>query len=303
MINDLKNNLVLILNLFLIKPLYILIKLFFLPSEKLIKKLKFVGKFKVKINNDKVFYLYNNGFFLENSVFWLGMENFKWELMTRKIWTHLSKSSKVIFDIGANTGIYSILSKTYNPDSKIFAFEPQPNIFRVLKINNQINYFDILCENIAISNEEGEAPFFNYGSKTFSKRNTTAGSLNKNWRIKNQQSIIVSVKELRTYIKEKKINRVDLIKIDVETFEYEVLDGFSEYLKIFKPIIILEIQNQFIGSNISSLMSKKDYSFFNIDEENGLKLTQNLGGNEKHRNYLICPNAKMEIVKKFIFNN
>ena len=50
-------------------------------------------------------------------------------------------------------------------------------------------------------------------------------------------------------------------------------------------------------------MLKKHYSFFNIDEENGLKLTQNLGEDEKHRNYLICPNTKMDIVKKFIFKN
>ena len=262
------------INFLVIKPFYVLIKLFFTPSKTSIKKLKFKGKFKVRTDDNKSFFLYNNGFFLENSIFWLGMENFKWEFMTRKIWVHLSYSSKVIFDIGANTGIYSILAKVYNPKSKIFAFEPQPNIYNVLKKNNQINYFDISCENIAISNEEGEVPFFNYGSKSFSKNNTTAGSLNKNWRTKNQHSILVSVNKLGNYIKE-----------------------------LFKPIIILEIQNQYIGSNISSLISKKNYSFFNIDEENGLKLTQNLGGDEKHRNYLICPNTKMGIVKKFIFKN
>ena len=114
---------------------------------------------------------------------------------------------------------------------------------------------------------------------------------------------MVSVNKLGNYIKEKKINRADLIKIDVETFEFEVLDGLDEFIELFKPIIILEIQNQYIGSNISSLLSKKHYSFFNIDEKNGLKLTQNLGGDEKHRNYLICPNTKMGIVKKFIFKN
>tara|TARA_X000000368_G_C23047588_1_gene719850 strand:- start:1296 stop:2174 length:879 start_codon:yes stop_codon:yes gene_type:complete len=291
------------INLLVIKPFYVLIKLFFTPSEKSIKKLKFKGKFKVRTDDNKSFFLYNNGFFLENSIFWLGMENFKWEFMTRKIWVHLSNSSKVIFDIGANTGIYAILAKVYNPKSKIFAFEPQPNIYNVLKKNNQINHFDISCENIAISNEEGEVPFFNYGSKSFSKNNTTAGSLNKNWRTKNQHSILVSVNKLGNYIKEKKINRADLIKIDVETFEFEVLEGLDEFIELFKPIIILEIQNQYIGSNISSLLSKKHYSFFNIDEKNGLKLTQNLGGDEKHRNYLICPNTKMGIVKNFIFKN
>ena len=102
--------------------------------------------------------------------------------MTRQIWIHLSKSSKIIFDIGANTGIYSILSKVYNPNSIVSAFEPQPNIYKILKKNNHINNYNISCENIAISNKTGKFPFFNYGRKTFSDRNTTAGSLNKNWR-------------------------------------------------------------------------------------------------------------------------
>ena len=128
-----KNKTIFLLNILIIKPICLLIKRCAKPSEKLMKKMKFIGKFKITTKDDKIFYLYNNTFFLENSIFWLGMENFTWEFMTRQIWIHLSKSSKIIFDIGANTGIYSILSKVYNPNAKVSAFEPQPNIYKILK--------------------------------------------------------------------------------------------------------------------------------------------------------------------------
>ena len=231
------------------------------------------------------------------------MENFRWESMTRQIWIHLSKSSKIIFDIGANTGIYSILSKVYNPSTKVSAFEPQPNVYKILKKNNHINNFNISCENIAISNKAGNFPFFNYGSKTFSNRNTTAGSLNKNWRTKNQHSIMVPVQTLRNYIEDNKISNIDLIKIDVETFEVEVLDGFSEYIRMYEPIIILEIQNESIGIKIKSIMNITHYSFFNIDEKRGVKVVQKLGVEKENKNFLLCPNSKLEMVNNFIFEN
>ena len=102
-------------------------------NKKMIRNYKFKGTIKVKTDDNKKFYLYNNAFMLESRIFWLGLENISWENMTRKIWINLSKKSKTIFDIGANTGFFSITSKVYNNDCDIYAFEPQPNIFYILK--------------------------------------------------------------------------------------------------------------------------------------------------------------------------
>ena len=290
----------LLINKLFIKPILLLIRNFITPNEKLMRKMTFIGKFRVQTFDNKSFYLYNNAFYLENSIFWLGIDNFSWEYMTRKIWIHLSKSSKTIFDIGANTGIFSILSKVYNPNALVYAFEPQPNIFEILRKNDKINKFNIVCEKIAISYEKGNFPFYNYRGKTFTKRNTTAGSLNKNWRPNNQHSIIVPVKTLKDYIEVNRVGTINLMKIDVETLEHEVLVGYGDYLNLHKPIIILEIQNEIIGGKIKSLMNSKNYSFFNIDEENGLKCVQKLGMSKENQNYLICPNSKLNEIKKII---
>jgi FkbM family methyltransferase len=280
-----------------------LIKSLFLPSAFLRNKLRFIGKFKVKTRDGKSFYLYNNAFFLETSIFWLGINNFDWELMTRQIWVHLCQSSRTILDIGANTGIYATLAKVYSPNAVVYAFEPQPNIFNVLKKNNKLNNFDIHCEKLALSNQEGIMPFYNYGASTFTTGNTTAGSLNKDWQTGEQYSINVPVKELKTYVEANNIEKIDLIKIDVETYEYEVLSGYGKYLQAHQPIIILEIQNGVIGGEVKTLFDQALYSFFNIDEKIGLRKVEELGFSEENKNYLICPNTKLSLIKDFLFDN
>lgn len=239
-----------------------------------IKKWITPKKVKAKIGNGKEFYLYNPSFFLETEIYWQGFENFKWEINTRKIWSYLCTKSSIIFDVGSNTGIF----------------------YKVLKKNNEINDFNVNCENLAISNMIGKLPFYNYGQDSFSKRNTTAGSLNKKWRPNNQSSIEVDVTSLDSYINNKRIKTVDLLKIDVETLEVEVLEGFKNHLHIFKPIIITEIQDAKIGSKIRTFFSDDNYSFFNIDESIGL-IPVNILGENKGLNYIICPNEKLKLVR------
>jgi FkbM family methyltransferase len=298
-----KKTIKIILYKFLGKRFYDFIKPFYTPSDSMKTKLRFIDPFEVKTKDGKHFYLFNNGFSLESTIYWSGgIDNCDWEPMTRAIWTELCKSADTIFDIGSNSGIFSVLAKVYNTNSKVYAFEPQPNIFNVLKKNNEINNFNIQYQNIALSDKEGNVPFYNYGKEAFTTENTTAGSLNKDWRIENQNSIMVVVKELKSFIEENNIKSIDLIKIDVETFEYEVLSGYGTYLNVHKPIIILEIQNRIIGKNIESLFSDTiSYSFFNIDENAGLIKVENLGWTEKNNNYLLCPESKQSYLKKFIF--
>ena len=277
-----------------------IVKIFYSPTVPISRYFRFIGKFTVRTSDEKKFYLYNNAFLLETNIFWIGIEKYDWENMTRKIWTELCKSSDTIFDIGANTGIFSVLAKAYNPSSKVFSFEPQPNIYYVLNKNNEVNKLDIQCENIALSDKEGTMPFYNQGSAAFTTENTTAGSLNKEWRPDNQNSIMVTVKQMQKYIEDKKIKKVDLIKIDVETFEYEVLLGYGKYLKEHQPTFVLEIQDRTIGKNIESLFSADAYVYYNIDEEKGLKKTIDLGTLGKNHNYLLIPKSKENLIQKFI---
>ncbi len=282
------------------KPLFSLLKYFYHPPEAMRRRLRFIGKFRVMTGDGKAFWLFNNAFHLENHIFWLGIDGYPWERMTRRIWVKLCQSASNIFDIGANSGIYAVLAKVYQPAARVTAFEPQPNVFRVLKKNNEINGFDICCEPLALSSVEGRLPFYNYGQGTFATENTTAGSLNREWRLRDQQSIMVEVIRLEHYIEENNIPGIDLMKIDVETLEYDVLKGYGKYLGIHKPILILEIQNRDIGGRIGSLFEPETYSFYNIDEQAGLREVMKLGGSAENLNYLLCPCSKLSHIQEFL---
>ena len=151
------------------------------------------------------------------------------------------------------------------------------------------------CQNIALSNVITTLPFYNYGRDPFGSRNTTAGSLNKEWRPNNQKSIQVDVVTLDSYIHDHNVEKIDLFKIDVETLEAEVLEGYKNNIHKHKPAIILEIQDGKIGENIHSFFKEEDYSYFNIDERSGLKKVTSLG-KDNHKNYLICHNSKLKIL-------
>lgn len=281
----------------LARPIYSLIR----PLQPIfkLKKRTFFDKFKVRTKDGVSFWLYNNAFNLETSLFWSGFEKSDWEKKTREIWAELSKQSKVILDIGANTGIFSVLAKTYNPIAEVHAFEPQPNVFRVLKKNNLINGFDIHCHALALANQAGAMPFYNTGYSTFEENNTTHGSLNKEWRKEHQHSIKVQVERLDEFLIKNRIGKIDLIKIDVETFEYEVLLGYGEMLFEHRPIIILEVQNVEIGDNLVQLLKDQTYYLFWINEDVGLFQVYILGDltNQDNLNYLLCPKEKLNSIE------
>ncbi len=269
-----------------------------------LKKRTFFDKFRVRTKDGISFWLYNNAFNLETELFWSGFEKSSWEKKTREIWSNLSRHSNVILDIGANTGIFSVIAKANTLKAKVHSFEPQPNVFKVLEKNNRINGFDIYCHQLALSNESGELPFYNTGYSTFEENNTTHGSLNKEWRTEHQHSIMVPVNRLDTFIEKKEIGKVDLIKIDVETMEFEVLRGYGKYLIQHCPIILLEIQNDQIGKDIQTLIDSEVYLFFWIHEEKGLVQVNDLGLNtdQENLNYLLCPISKVNLVEKLIVN-
>lgn len=72
----------------------------------------------------------------------------------------VGKNIRCDFDIGANTGVYSLLSKSLNPKAKIYAFEPVQRTFKRLEQNIAINNFDVTTEQIALSDKSGKQIFY-----------------------------------------------------------------------------------------------------------------------------------------------
>ncbi|OFX56519.1 MAG: methyltransferase [Bacteroidetes bacterium GWA2_30_7] len=277
------------------KQIFLFIRYFWTPSENIFKHLYFKGNFKVSINKYKSFKIRHYGYFIENEIFWTGLANV-WEKESLKIWMKLCETSDVIIDIGANTGVYSLIAKTINNNSKVYAFEPVKRIFSKLQDNISLNKFDIISIEKAVSNSDGNAIIYDTNSE-----HIYSVTVNKNLSdtgIKVFETKIETV-TLNSFIKEYNLLKIDLIKIDVETHEAEVLEGFNEYISVFRPSILIEILNDEVGQKVNNLVSNLDYLYFNVDEKKGVMQVDKIKKSDNY-NYLLCEKRKAVELGLFI---
>jgi FkbM family methyltransferase len=144
------------------------------------------------------------------------------ELETFKFIMKQIKNCKVFVDVGANIGGYAIRAAKY---CKVYAFEPLPRNYKILKINEKLNNVKINSFNIAAGNKNEKVKLY-----------YTPGNLGLST-IKYVQNYFVEVemKPLDEIINEESI---DLMKIDVEGAEDLVLEGARNCLKRTKMVII-----------------------------------------------------------------
>ena len=91
------------------------------------------------------------------------------------------------------------------------------------------------------------------------------------------------------------------MKIDVETHEPEVMEGFVNYFSQFKPILLIEILNDEVAEKLNNYFVAADFDFYNIDELTGIKKVSQLSKSNSY-NFLIVPKEKAHLYneKKFI---
>ena len=270
------------------QPSAFFIKKLPLPIDKLYKDLKFNGEFTIKVDSQKSFKMIHHFHTtIENEVFWKGIDN-GWEKHTIHIWKYFSEQSNFIFDVGANTGLFSLLSKTINLAATIYSFEPSRRTFEKLKKNLEINQFkNIILNNTALSNKNSTATFFDYDSE-----HQYSASLNQQMSIDRPEgkklNYQVKTQTFDSYISENNILGVDLLKIDVEMHEPEVLEGMKESISKFRPVIIIEILNDTVANYTNTFFSNKNYLFYIIDETQGLISTHKMHSHNSN-NCLLVP--------------
>jgi len=142
---------------------------------------------------------------------------------------HFLRNEDTFYDVGANVGSYTLLASGVCR-SKTIAFEPVPATCSILKNNIKLNRLEnlVTIENKGVGSKDGELYFTN------SEDTTNHIVLEKP---KEQNTILVPVVNLDQYYP---TSKPSLIKIDVEGFETEVLNGMDKSLKdpILKAIII-----------------------------------------------------------------
>lgn len=190
------------------------------------------------------------------------------------------KKGDVFIDVGANIGYITAIGAGFvGKRGKVYSFEPVPKCFELLSRNKRLNKdYNITINKCAL------------GSNT-ERTNIKISSHNLGWNtmvphfMKEtdiQEVAEVNVIRLDDYIERNKINKVSFIKIDVEGYEFEVLQGLTNFFRSNQnglPILLVEVvPSDFYDINdLKKFMKKFNYRAFDINKKhhiNLIKLTE-----------------------------
>ncbi|MDF1672247.1 MAG: FkbM family methyltransferase [Vicingaceae bacterium] len=189
----------------------------------------------------------------------------------------LIKNSNTVIDIGANIGETSLnFAKLVGDKGKIYSFEPDPINYKSLEYNLSLNNFkNISLNNLGLGNQAGTFKIHTYDNNNKGMNRIVSN----NSEVENYREI--SVTTLNDYVKKQSINKIDVIKIDVEGFELNVLKGAKDVLKQFSPDLFIELDESNLieqGSSaieLIALLSEFNYNIVNADNNNLVTINDN----------------------------
>jgi len=191
---------------------------------------------------------------------------------------HLSPGD-IVLDIGANVGYISAVASSYvGTSGEVHGFEPLRECYARLERLRELNpHLHLVFRNAALGEAEGRLPIaFNLqgdsrnaslvpGKEAAESREVLV------WRLDDYIFRSISTPE-----------RIRIIKIDVEGFEFAVLRGLNRFLAETRnrPLIVCEIKPwevRNLGGTLSefeAFMNKYDYRTYLItDEDNPIRLS------------------------------
>jgi FkbM family methyltransferase len=194
----------------------------------------------------------------------------------------IKDSASVIFDVGSrNDTVFNTFER------EVHYFEPDDTTLNQLKLishkNNKAYY-----NNFGLGNSNCILPYYS-NRQSFIKRDV---SLPNETHIADKEFIIKRASE---YIINNKISNIDFLKIDTEGYEYEVIKGFDDSIKIVK-IIQFEYGGTFMDSGISleniiNYLESNGFHSFSYLVNNGLSQITDKNDHYQYCN-IICFNIK-----------
>ena len=175
----------------------------------------------------------------------------------------LIRPGDVVRDIGANVGVYTtVIADCVSPSGTVVAFEPSPGSYAALEaaVNGRSN---VLIHNVALSCVEGQSTFYVNNDQS----GTTDGFTQRS---DQSRCVEVVVKRGDAF----RHHPPCVVKVDVEGFELEVLQGMPRILAdprlraIFVEVHFLELANRGLRSapaDIVSLLRAADFTVQWID--------------------------------------
>jgi FkbM family methyltransferase len=188
-----------------------------------------------------------------------------WEASDTHWFVKAVRPGDVVVDAGANIGYYTILaSRLVGPTGRVYAFEPDPTAFEILRRNVRLNGADnVVAEQKALSNANTTLELFIASDNKGDDRI---------YQPKGEQrpSIKVPAVRMDDYLRGK-VEHVDMVKIDTQGAEAVIIEGMAETIRANEQMVmIVEFWPSGLaglGSDAAALLKRlraDDFRFYNL---------------------------------------
>ncbi|WP_394839057.1 FkbM family methyltransferase [Pendulispora rubella] len=161
-----------------------------------------------------------------------------------------------VLDVGGNIGLFTVFAHTEAKNVRIFTFEPAPPLFEIIQRNVGLHGIRATVLNVGLSNAERQAPFTFYphsagmssfhpdeaeerhNLKTIIENQRRGGDEHAGQMDPYAEELLdvrfeavhftAKLRRLSDVIREQKIERIDLMKVDVQKCELEVIEGIDD---------------------------------------------------------------------------
>ena len=178
------------------------------------------------------------------------------------------RESLVILDVGANCGQAACLYRNLFPSSHIWCFEPQAELCREME-NRFRDDPQVSVVPCAVGATEGTADLYvNAKRATSSLLASNSNHLSPSYLalLRNEEIRPVKVITLDSFVSSKKLDHIDLLKLDIQGGEYEALIGARKLLSesridlIYSEVSFVPLySNQPLFGDLAGYLAKWDY--------------------------------------------
>jgi len=243
-------------------PISLITRYIQLSSKQILKKSikQSKGRFIIKEINDNKMCLDVNDEGLSHDLIVDGVREF---YATQRMKKEIT-AGDIVVDIGANIGYYALLeAKLVGKKGVVYAIEPVPQNVEILRKNVKLNnYRNIEVYQLAIGDKKGTAPM--YVSKKYNW-----SSMSKN--IEGVEETVVKEIEVETttlddFLKNKPYP--NMIRMDVEGYEYQIIKGMKNILSKKKPLkLFIEFHFPMLNKkqSLEILKTLKKHDFVIVD--------------------------------------
>jgi FkbM family methyltransferase len=164
------------------------------------------------------------------------------------------KNPKVILDIGANIGTFSVLASKKYPKATVYAFDPAREVYKLLVQNIRANSCDnVIPKKMAVGAKKGKTYIYAYSASGLSSiSNKRTGGRKE----------VVKTLGLKDIFNNNDIRYCDFLKMDCEGSEYNILFNTPRSLLLKIEMLAIEYHNsllEYTGDELAVFLRNNGY--------------------------------------------